>query len=421
MAAPNYGTSSVLKRLIDIIMERGFVQMKQVSLLLILLFCFSIAGCSYNAAPQESHIASEVPGKLFMTSSPLPSMASVVTIPERFIKNEAGATDTEISAIFAVEERNYDIESIAGQGVYLYIYARQDWHDGALLLAGVSPMGEIPAELYFVSGGEVVMHTNGSDVWSINYTHYQGETIVFGTSFAWDGKPLATDEVIAEFWNGGTVAVPMEYIPNGEKDITRGYICAMPSTTWLKSLKIAANGKTVADDGSGQFLTDPSNQPWYGEAESIRNRTRYVWASDERPDEKLSLIDYFGGTPSVTFETPYEGEPTATSPLEYWPSCPAHEDISSDIWHSNNGLHAQADIIAESRITAEVIAVSDSFDNSRKVSDLSVSEVYWVDLSIKDDEKCISKGGLVCPTQKGYYVLILFTDYGCFSQTLRVV
>jgi hypothetical protein len=264
------------------------------------------------------------------------------------------------------------------------------------------------------------MRTSDSDIWSINYTHYQGETIVFGKSFAWDNGPLATDEVKAEFWNGETIAVSMESIPNGEKDITCGYICAIPSTTWLKSLKIVANGETVADDGSDQFVNDPSNQPWYGEAENIRNRTRYVSTSDAWPKGKMSVIDFFGGMPSVTFETPYEEEPTVTSPLEYWPNCPAHEGISPDIWHSNNGLYTKADVIAGSRIAAEVIAVSDSFDASQKVSELSISEVYWVDLSINDDEKCISKGELVCPDKKGFYVLVVATDYGCFSQMLKV-
>jgi len=68
-----------------------------------------------------------------------------------------------------------------------------------------------------------------------------------------------------------------------------------------------------------------------------------------------------------------------------------------------------------------VIAVSDSFDSSRKVSDLSVSEVYWVDLAIKDDEKCISKGEPVCPAEKGFYVLIVATDYGMFYRPVKVV
>lgn len=352
-------------------------------------------------------------------SQPLPSGVSA-SIPDEFIRNEAGATDEEVSAIFAVEKDRYNIEAIARQDVYLYIYARQEWHSGALLLAGLSPMGETPAELYFISGGKAIMLTNGSDVWSINYTHYKGETFVFGKSFAWDNGPLATDEVKAEFWNGETVSTPMKYIPNDKKDISRGYICATPSVTWLKSLKILADGRTVADDGNDQFLFSPVNEPWYGEAESIRNRTRYVLASDALTDGHTSIIDFFGGYPSVTVKTPYESEPTATNPLIYWPDCPEHEGISPDIWHSNNGLHEMVGVIAGSRITADVIEVSESYEFGEKVSDLPVSQAYWVDLSVKDDARCISRGELVCPTKEGYYILILVTDYGCFSQTVQV-
>jgi hypothetical protein len=274
--------------------------------------------------------------------------------------------------------------------------------------------------LYFVSGGSTVMRTNGSDVWSINYTHYQGETIVFGLSFAWDNGPRATDEVRAEFWNGEAVTTPMLYTPNGETDVSRGYICAAPSVTWLKSLKIMADGEVVADDSSGQFVTDPVNQPWYGEADSIRNRTHFVSMSDTLPDSGVNMIDFFGGIPAVTLETPYEGGSTVISELKHWPSCEAHEGISPDIWHSNNGLGA-VEVVAGSRITAEVIAVSDSFDAHDKIADLSVAHAYWVDLSILDDEQCIREGELVCPAEKGFYVLIVDTDYGYFSQMVKVI
>lgn len=345
---------------------------------------------------------------------------TAIIIPEGFIRNEAGATAEEVSAIFEVEKNFYDIESIDGQDVYLYIYARQKWHDGALLLAGVSPMGEIPAELYFISKGGVIMRTNGSDIWSINYTHYRGETIVFGKSFAWDNGPLATDEVNAQFWNGETVSAPMKLVPDDKNDTAKGYICVTPSVTWLRSLKIIAGGKTVADDSDHMFLFSPQQQPWYGEAESIRNRTRYVWTSDVLSEEKKSVIDLFGGYPSVTVQTPYDNG-SETIPLTYWPDCAGHNGISPDIWHSNNGLHEMADVIAGSRILPEVIDVSESYDLGKKVGDLLVSQVYWADLSVKDDTKCVSKGELVCPTKKGFYILILFTDHGCFSQTLRVV
>lgn len=393
--------------------------MKQVFLLAILLLITFAAGCAYSEAAQEHDAAPEVSGEPSAAPAPTIGESSADAIPAGFVKNEAGATDAEAAAIFAAEKSTCDVESIAEQGVHLYIYARQDWHDGALLLAGVAPMGEIPAELYFVSGGEVVTRTSGSDIWSLNYTHYQGDTIVFGSSFAWDNGPLATDEVQAEFWNGETVTVPMKYIPNGERDITRGYICVTPSITWLKSLRIAADGKTVADDGSGQFLTDPSNQPWYGEPESIRNRTRYVRMPVVWHDERTDVGEDSGGIPAVTLETPGEG--AVTCPLAYWPGCPAHEGISPDIWHSNNSLHTLVDAKAGSRISAEVIAASDSFDASQKVSDLSVYEVYWVDLSVKDDKKCIAQGELVCPTEKGFYILVVITDHGCFTQTLKIV
>lgn len=394
--------------------------MKRLSLILIFLFCIAIAGCAASGAPHETDIASVTSGKPLVTPSLIPDTSSGMAIPEGFVKNEAGATEAEVSAIFAVEERSYNIESISGQDIYLYIYARQDWHDGALLLAGVSPMGEIAPELYFVSNGAAVMRTSGADVWSINYTHYQGETIVFGPSFAWDNGPLATDEVRAEFWNGESVMVPMPYTPNGETDVSRGYICGTSSITWLKSLKIMADGEVVADDSSGQFITDPENQPWYGEAESIRNRTCFVPMMDTMPDDSIGVVDFFGGISCVTLETPNEGGSTETSPLKYWPGCEAHEGISPDIWHSNNGLGA-VEVVAGSPITAEVIAVSDSFDAQDKIADLSVSHAYWVDLSILDDEQCIREGELVCPTGKGFYVLIVDTDYGYFSQMVKVV
>lgn len=394
-------------------------RMKRILLLALLLLFVFAAGCTYSAAAQERDIAPEATGEPPATPAAATGESLAGAVPAGFIKNEAGATDEEMAAIFAAEKSTRNVESLAEQGAHLYIYARQDWHDGALLLAGVAPMGELPAELYFVSGGEVVTRTSVSDIWSLNYTHYQGETIVFGPSFAWDNGPLATDEVQAEFWNGETVTVPMKYIPNGESEITRGYICVTPSLTWLKSLKIVSDGKTLADDGSGWFLTDPSNQPWYGEPESIRNRTRYVRMPDVWPDEKTDVVDDLGGIPTVTLETPGEG--AVTCPLEYWPGCTAHEGISPDIWHSNNSLPTLVDAKAGSRIAAGVMAEPDSFDASQKVSDFSVNEVYWADLSVKDDEKCITQGELVCPTKQGFYILVVVTDYGCFIKTLRIV
>lgn len=358
--------------------------------------------------------------ELPQASMATPAPDALASIPDGFVKNEAGATDAEVAAIFAVETESYDIKSVSGYGACLYIYARQSWRDGALLLAGVSPMGEVSAELYHISGGRVLMHTRGSDAWSINYTHYLGETIVFGESFAWDNGPLATDGVVAEFWNGETVSTPMAYTPDGGNDVTRGFICATPSTTWLKSLKIIANGETVADDGDDRFLFNPSHQPWYGDARSIRNRTFYVWRSDVRPADLMkSCTDAFGGYPSVTVETLYESEPVVTQLLTYWPDCDAHEGVSPDIWHSNNGLHHMVNAIAGSRITAQVTDMSDG-GVGRKVSDLPVSQAYWVDLSVSDDENGIRKGELVCPAQQGYYVLILSTDFGCFSQIIKV-
>ena len=351
--------------------------------------------------------------------------AVFANIPGGFIINEAGATDAEVSAIYEAEKagfnNGFDIEYAARQGIHLYIYARQDWHGGALLLAGLSPMGELAPELYYINNSGVVTRTNGSDVWSINYTHYAGETIVFGESFAWDNGPLATSEVTAEFLDGNTVTVPMEYSPNGEMDISCGFICVSPSITWLKSLKITKDGKTVADDYSGPFTFSPANEPWYGEAESIRNRTRYVCTSDSMPANQIYVTDFFGGYPSLTFETPYAGESIVTHSLTYWPYCHAHEGVSPDIWHSNNGLHEMADVIAGSQIAAVVMSVTDNYDDRQKLADLCVSKAYWADLSVDDDERCIREGELVCPRKKGYYILILLTDYGYFSQTMRVV
>lgn len=346
-------------------------------------------------------------------------------IPDGFIVNEVGATDAEIVAIFADVKNSfydsYDVDYVAKQGIHLYIYARQDWHEGALLLAGLSPMGEQPPELYFINDSGMVMRTSGSDVWSINYTHYAGETIVFGESFAWDNGPLATDEVTAEFWSGETVTVPMEYAQNSKDDVTRGYICVAPSITWLKSLKILKDDNVVMDDVSGTFLSDPANEPWYGEPESIRNRTGYVGTSDVNNAVHTNIIDFFGGYPSITVETGDSAQPLFTSELTYWPNCPAHEGISPDIWHSNNALHGGVVVTAGSRISAEVTAVTDNAEDHVKADDLNISKIYWVDLSVKDDEKCITEGELICPVKKGYYVLILSTDYGNFAKTIRVM
>jgi hypothetical protein len=140
---------------------------------------------------------------------------------------------------------------------------------------------------------------------------------------------------------------------------------------------------------------------------------------DVWPDEKTDVVDDLGGIPTVTLETPGEG--AVTCPLEYWPGCTAHEGISPDIWHSNNSLPTLVDAKAGSRIAAGVMAEPDSFDASQKVSDFSVNEVYWADLSVKDDEKCITQGELVCPTKQGFYILVVVTDYGCFIKTLRIV
>ncbi len=345
-------------------------------------------------------------------------------IPDGFIVNEVGATDAEVAAIF-IDVKNsfydgYNVDYAALQGIRLYIYARQDWHDGALLLAGLSPMGEQAPELYYINDEGMVMRTNGSDIWSINYTHYAGETIVFGESFASDNGPLATDEVMAEFWSGESVTVPMEYTPNSKDDVTRGYICVAPSVTWLKSLKILKDGKVVMDDVSGAFFYDP-NEPWYGEAESIRNRTCYVGTSDVNSAVYANMVDFFGGYPSITVETGDLSEPFFSSELTYWPDCPAHESISPDIWHSNNALHGSVTALARSRISAEVTAVTDNAEDHIKADDLDVSKIYWVDLSVKDDKKCITEGELVCPDKKGDYVLILSTDYGIFSKRIAVV
>lgn len=348
---------------------------------------------------------------------PARSPAIVQEIPPGFVANEAGATDAEISAVFAVVRNSLPVESMTGQGMHLYIYARQAWRGGALLLAGVSPRGEESAELYFVRGGGLVMHTRGSDCWSINYTHYEDETIVFGESFAWDNGPLATDEALAEFWNGETVTAEMAFTPNGEGDITRGFICTTPSITWLKSLAILKNGKTVVDDRSGQFTFDPKKEPWYGQPQSIRNRTRYVWPAGA--PRTADVMKFFGGFPAVMVET---GDASRERlGLTHWPDCLAHSGVSPDIWHSNNGLYGRATVTAGSAIAAEILTAADDPEERRKVSDLAVSNVYWVDLSIDDDGKCISEGGLAAPVKKGYYVLILVTEYGCFSQMLQVV
>ncbi|OQB24468.1 MAG: Regulatory protein BlaR1 [Firmicutes bacterium ADurb.Bin182] len=372
-----------------------------------------------DLAPEIPAVPDASPGEE-QPATPFPTVTT--DIPDGFIINAAGAADSEVSAIFAVEKNSLYIQTLAEQDIHLYIYARQDWHDGALILAGVSPRGETAPELYFINSSGAVMRTSGSDCWSINYTHYEGETIVFGKSFAWDNGPLATDEVRAEFWGTEAVSVPMEYIPNEDNEITRGFICTTPSVTWLKSLKILRDGKTVTDDGSGQFIYSPENEPWYGEAESIRNRTRYVWMSDALPAaQKINVLDFFGGYPSVTVETGVAAQPSITRALTYWPDCSAHKGISPDIWHSNNGLYDRVSVKAGSKITAEVSAVTDDSQDHQKVSDLAISKIYWADLSINSDDLCITEGELVSPAKKGYYVLVLYTDYGYFSQTVRVV
>ncbi len=402
---------------------------KSVSLLAIVLLTAALINACSSApvTEKEASGAAQTPAQNLVSASqtetpeltiiqPITPSSVLIDAPEGFIINEVGATDAEVAAIFTfMMDREYLPEKLDNCGFRLFFYARQDWHGGVLLAAGESERGEITAELYYIKNGELLMYTRGSDIWSINYTHFEGETIVYGKSFAWDNRPLATGEVTAEFYDGTAVTAEMTFEPGNEKEIKRGFICVAPSVTWLKSLEIKKDGKVITDDTSGQFTFSPENEPWYGEEESIRNRTRFIYAYSVREEPaKPSLRDALGGFPLAVFEDGTEQD------LTYWRGCKAHEGLSPDMWRSNNGLYDRVEAKAGSRIAVHIAASPDSSGARENVGALEILEVYWTDLSVKDDAACTRTGELVCPSEKGFYTLILVTEHGCFTQMIRV-
>lgn len=402
---------------------------KSVSLLAVVLLTAAllIACSNAPATEKEASDAAQTPAQnlvsALQTETPEPTVSQPITpppvvidAPEGFIINEVGATDAEVAAVFTfMMDRKYLPEKLDNCGFRLYFYARRDWHGGALLAAGESERGETTAELYYIKNGELLMLTRGSDIWSINYTHFEGETIVYGKSFAWDNRPLATDEVTAEFYDGTAVTVEMTFEPGNTKEIRRGFICVAPCVTWLKSLEIKKDGKVITDDMSEQFVFSPQNEPWYGEEESIRNRTRFVHAYSAGEEPAVpSLLDILGGSPMAIFEN------GTTRGLTYWRGDKAHEGLSPDLWRSNNCLHDRVDAKAGSHIAVHIAAPPDSSGARENVRALEILDVYWVDLSVKNDAACIRAGELVCPSEKGFYTLILVTEHGCFTQMIRV-
>ncbi|MEN6470160.1 MAG: hypothetical protein ABFC62_01705, partial [Clostridiaceae bacterium] len=184
-------------------------------------------------------------------------------------------------------------------------------------------------------------------------------------------------------------------------------------------------GKVVADDKCESFFFNDEDKPWHGTPESIRNRTNFVNSDNEQRTLDENVKDFFGGYPAFTFEMPREGEKVSPYVLRCWATDSNQKyGISPAMWHDRATLYYWEDANAGSTIYTGIYDLGEKPSlrpsKGRRISDFVVSGVYWADLSIADNEECISEGELVVPNKEGFYILILVTDYGCFSRMIKV-
>lgn len=202
---------------------------------------------------------------------------------------------------------------------------KTEWRDESIdrmyLAAQYEFEGESGPELFYYQDNRVQWMTAGYEPYNLNLVHdpNRNQTVVFGRSFAFDGRPLEMDYATvktdaADYAEHVFVAeLPLAQVKartEGSHGEAREYfLCAIKGDNTVLSFSIEANGRSWTPEGPGVDLT-PIQIPYMAirtENELIPgNVTHFVYATDYTENGTLAA----DGMPVQETLSEYQSRPT---------------------------------------------------------------------------------------------------------------
>lgn len=225
-------------------------------------------------------------------------------------------SDRSITAV--LEELHGESQNAEGMPDVLF-YRQIPFGEGWLVLAGVDAGEETTPDLYYVVNGVVQARTSGADHWAINIARLQGQTIVFGASFAYQAD---ITHIVAEFFNG---AEELQRMQGTAADGGEGFILVTEGAQALKSLSIYQGETLVTNQEDYLFSLGCANYAWAGMVYNIF----YVTHLNEFAESEASDV------PSAIAMDQLNAGPFRWDLVRYEKTADWTE---GDAWRNNNAL-----------------------------------------------------------------------------------